>query len=46
MIIKEEQINGIRYAIWQLTESIETLQNLIDKRFTVSLEGINNPTMG
>lgn len=44
MIIKEEQINGIRYAIWQLTESIETLQNLIDKRFAVSLEGINNPT--
>ena len=43
MIICNTQINGIRYAIWQLTESVSELIDLINGRFTVSLAGITNP---
>lgn len=44
MIICNTQINGIRYAIWQLTESVSELKALIDGRFLVSLDNINNET--
>ena len=44
MIICDKQINGIRYAIWQLTESVSELKALIDGRFLVSLDNINNET--
>ena len=43
MIICDRQINGIRYAIWQLTESVSELMDHINGRFTVSLTGITNP---
>ena len=43
MIICNTQINGIRYAIWQLTESVSELIDHINGRFTVSLAGITNP---
>ena len=44
MIICDKQINGIRYAIWQLTESVSELKALIDGRFLVSLDNISNET--
>lgn len=44
MILKEATVGAIRYAIWQLDESIAALQRLIDHRFEVSLEGLANPT--
>lgn len=44
MIICNTQIDNIRYGIWHLTESISELNALIDGRFEVSLDGINNPT--
>lgn len=43
MIISKTEINGIRYAIWHLSESVEELTALIGGRFTVSLAGISNP---
>lgn len=43
MIISKTEINGIRYAIWHLSESVEGLTALIGGRFTVSLAGISNP---
>ncbi len=44
MILKEATVGGIRYAIWQLDESIDELQQLIGHRFEVPLEGLANPT--
>lgn len=44
MIIYDQQKNNIRYAIWELTESITELTSLIGDRFLVPLTGINNPT--
>ena len=44
MIIGKTEINGIRYAIWHLSESVEALKALLGAPTDRLLAGISNPT--